>query len=158
MKKQHYILVVDDNLENLRVVSSHLKEKGYQIALAHNGFSALKVLEETKIDLILLDIMMPEMDGFEVCDRIKEDPDLKEIPVIFLTAKNNSEDVVRGFRKGGVDYITKPFNREELLARLSNHLELKDVQDLLAQTAAELKSSRNEYMRHLLELAKRSGR
>jgi two-component system, sensor histidine kinase and response regulator len=154
MEKQHYILVVDDNLENLRVVSSHLQEKGYHIALATSGLNALRILEDTKIDLILLDIMMPEMDGFEVCDRIMEDPDLKEIPVIFLTAKNNSEDVVKGFRKGGVDYITKPFNREELLVRVSNHLELKDVRDQLASTAAELKSSRNEYMRIVLELAK----
>lgn len=158
MEKQHYILVVDDNLENLRVVSSHLQKNGYKIALATSGAKALKILEDTKIDMILLDVMMPEMDGFEVCDRIKEVPDLKEIPVIFLTAKNNSEDVVKGFRRGGVDYITKPFNREELLVRVSNHLELKDARDLLAQSAAELKSSRNEYMRQLLELAKLSGR
>jgi two-component system, sensor histidine kinase and response regulator len=118
------ILVVDDNQENLRVVSTFLKEKGYKIALALNGTSALKVLGENKIDLILLDVMMPEMDGFEVCKKIKQIKQLREIPIIFLTARNQTEDLVEGFSIGGVDYINKPFNREELFIRVKTHLDL----------------------------------
>ncbi len=124
MDEQINILVVDDNQPNLKVVSSSLKIEGYNIALALDGTSALKVLDDNKIDLILLDIMMPGIDGFEVCRRIKQNEKLKDIPVIFLTAKNQTEDVVEGFKAGGVDYITKPFNRAELLIRVNNHLEL----------------------------------
>lgn len=118
------ILVVDDNQPNLKVVSSFLKIEGYNIALALDGFSALKVLDENRIDLILLDIMMPGMDGFETCRKMKQNEKLKEIPVIFLTAKNQTQDMVEGFKAGGVDYITKPFNRDELLIRVKNHLEI----------------------------------
>lgn len=124
MNTDTYILVVDDNQENLKLVSSSLKEKGYKLALALSGNSAFKILETTKIDLILLDVMMPEMDGFEVCKRLKKDERLKEIPVIFLTAKAESEDLVKGFEAGGVDYISKPFNQTELFARVNNHIEL----------------------------------
>lgn len=126
MQNQIYILVVDDNKENLKVVSNFLKKENYKIALALNGISALKVLDENKIDLILMDIMMPGMDGLEVCRLIKQSEKLKEIPIIFLTAKNQTEDLVEGFRAGAVDFITKPFNSEELLMRVKNHLELSN--------------------------------
>ena len=120
----YYILAVDDNHENLKIISSFLKDSGYKIALALDGESALKILEDNNIDLILLDVMMPEMDGFEVCRRVKENPLTKEIPVIFLTAKNQTEDLVEGFKVGAIDYILKPFRRDELLIRIKNHLEL----------------------------------
>ncbi len=119
-----HILIVDDNLKNLQVTAKLLKEKNYLISLAQSGKSALLQLQQYPPDLILLDIMMPEMDGLEVCRKIKGDEKHKEIPVIFLTAKNETIDVVEGFNVGGVDYISKPFKREELLIRVKNHLEL----------------------------------
>jgi two-component system sensor histidine kinase/response regulator len=124
MTKGAYILVVDDNKDNLRLAGNILTESGYKIAVALNGESALKILNENSFDLVLLDIMMPEMDGIEVCRRIKLDGKLKDIPVIFLTAKNQPEDLLEGFNVGSVDYITKPFNKEEFLARVSTHVEL----------------------------------
>jgi two-component system sensor histidine kinase/response regulator len=134
MDKSACILVVDDNQENLKVVSNFLKEEGYKIALALDGESALAVLDENAIDLILLDVMMPGMDGFEVCAKIKKDNALKEIPIIFLTAKNNTEDIVKGFQLGGVDYITKPFIRDEMLVRVHTHLELSLSKKELLET------------------------
>ncbi len=127
------ILVVDDNKENLKVVSNFLKEKGYQIALSLNADDALKVIRENPIDLILLDIMMPGTDGYTFCRKLKADEELREIPVVFLTAKTETADLVEGFRVGGVDYITKPFQKEELLARVKNQIDLsyakKQIQD-----------------------------
>jgi len=124
MNEDIYVLAVDDNQENLKIISSFLKDEGFKIALALDGNSALKIMEDNDIDLILLDVMMPEMDGFEVCKRVKANPKTKEIPVIFLTAKNQTEDLVEGFKAGAVDYIIKPFKRDELLMRVKNHLEL----------------------------------
>jgi len=149
-----YILVVDDNHENLKVVGNFLKEKDYKIAMATDGKSALKILETNNIDLILLDIMMPEMDGFEVCRRLKEDPAKKDIPIIFLTARSESEDIVKGFQMGGVDYITKPFNKEELFARVHNHLQLKLAKDYLIQREMDAIKTRDQYMRTLYGLSK----
>ncbi len=149
-----HILVVDDNPENLRVVSTYLREKGYRIALAMNGEEAFDVLAGNAVDLVLLDVMMPGMDGFEVCHKLKKDKELADIPVIFLTARDETDDVVQGFRIGGVDYITKPFRKEELYARVNNHLQLKMARDMLRKHADTFKSSRNELMRQLMELAR----
>jgi DNA-binding response OmpR family regulator len=154
MTENIYILVVDDNHENLKVVGNFLKEKDYKIAMATDGKSALKILETTSIDLILLDIMMPEMDGFEVCRKLKENPSTKEIPVIFLTARTETEDIVRGFKMGGVDYITKPFNKEELFARVHNHIQLKLAKDYLVQREMDAIKTRDQYMRTLYGLSK----
>jgi len=154
MKENTHILIVDDNQENLKVVSNYLKEKFYKIALAINGKSALKILESNKIDLILLDIMMPEMDGFELCKILKENPGTKDIPVIFLTAMIETDDIVRGFQIGGVDYITKPFKKEELYARVSNHIQLKKIRDLLKKRTEDSIKSRDEFMRTLYNLSK----
>ncbi|MCF8381297.1 MAG: response regulator [Bacteroidales bacterium] len=154
MNSNIYILVVDDNLENLKVVSNLLKDKEYKIALAQDGESALKVLEENKIDLILLDIMMPEMDGYEVCAILKSKPETKDIPIIFLSAKMESEDIVKGFQMGGVDYITKPFNREELIARVNNHIQLKLVRDCLKEAEKETKRTRDYFIKVLYDLGK----
>ena len=123
---EKHILIVDDNLKNLQLTAKLLKDEGYLISLAQSGQAALMQLNQQKPALILLDIMMPEMDGLEVCARIKQDDNLKEIPVIFLTAKNETKDLLEGFNVGGVDYISKPFKREELLIRAKNHLELAD--------------------------------
>lgn len=119
-----FILVVDDNPTNLQLVGQMLKREGFQISVAKDGQTALNQLSSNTFDLVLLDIMMPEMDGIETCKRIKSTEKLKDIPVIFLTAKTHPEDIVEGFQAGGVDYITKPFSEAELLARVNTHLEL----------------------------------
>lgn len=116
------ILIVDDTPANIQTLSAILKEKGYQISVATNGLQALSVLERVRPDLILLDVMMPEMDGFEACERIKKSPDWHDIPIIFLTSKTETADIVRGFELGAVDYVGKPFNPPELLARVNTHL------------------------------------
>ncbi len=132
------ILVVDDNMENLKVISGFLKGEGYNLALALNGENALHILSKTKIDLILLDIMMPDMDGFEVCNRIKAQSHLQEIPVIFVTAKTETEDLMKGFRLGGVDYIIKPFKKDELLVRIKTHIELFKSKERIVSLNNEL--------------------
>lgn len=123
-KRRFSILVVDDNKDNLKVVSSFLKHQGYQIALSMDADDAMNILLEHTIDLILLDVMMPGTDGFTLCKKLKADARLKEIPVIFLTAKTETSDLVTGFSVGGVDYITKPFQKEELIVRVNNHIAL----------------------------------
>ena len=121
---QGRILVVDDAAANIQAVTAILREHGYQISVATNGRQALSVLERVRPDLILLDVLMPEMDGFEACRRIKHDPAYRDIPIIFLTAKTDATDIVRGFELGAADYVPKPFNAYELLARVNTHLML----------------------------------
>lgn len=116
------ILIVEDVPANIRVLSAALRNENYQISAATNGRKALEVLAKSRPDLILLDIMMPEMDGFETCKHIKASPDWREIPIIFLTARSETDDIVRGFELGAVDYLTKPFNTHELLARVNTHV------------------------------------
>ncbi len=122
--KEPNILIVDDNLFNLKVTTSILKDEGYKIGLAQSGIDALKQLEVQIPDLILLDIMMPEMDGIETCRRIKSQSKWREIPIVFLTARTQTDDLVKAFKAGGIDYITKPFQHEELIARVKTHIEL----------------------------------
>ena len=157
MNEKISILAVDDNPENLKVIGGLLKEKGYRIALALDGKSALKVIKENKIDLILLDVMMPGMDGYEVCQKIKAQEEFKDIPIIFLTAKSEPDDVVKGFQLGGVDYITKPFITEELYARVNSHVQLKIARDLLKLHAEHYKESRDELILRLIEMGKLMG-
>src|SRR5215831_7512295 len=118
------ILLVEDAPANIQVVSSILKEQGCQINVATNGQQALDVLGRVRPDLILLDVMMPGMDGFETCKRIKDSTAWREIPIIFVTARNETVDIVRGFEAGAVDYVAKPFNAPELIARVRTHLAL----------------------------------
>jgi two-component system sensor histidine kinase/response regulator len=136
------------------MVSRILSDKGFHISVASNGLDALNVVNSSVVDIILLDIMMPEMSGFEVCEQLKLNADTKDIPVIFLTAMNETDNIVKAFQIGGVDYITKPFNKEELLARLSNQVQLKLTRDLLKKYAEQYKDSRNSMMSVLLELGK----
>jgi class 3 adenylate cyclase len=116
------ILVVDDTPANLQALSATLKEKGYQVSVATNGKQALEAVGRVRPDLILLDVMMPEMDGFEACRRLKSSEATSDIPIIFLTARTETEDIVKGFELGAVDYVPKPFNAHELLARVNTHL------------------------------------
>jgi len=118
------ILVVDDAPENIQTISTILREKGYQVIVATDGQRALDVLAKVRPDLILLDVMMPVMDGYEACARMKASTQWREIPVIFLTGKTETADIVKGFELGAVDYVGKPFNAHELLARVRTHLEI----------------------------------
>ena len=127
------ILIADDLQDNLNIVQAVLGYKGYQVETAKNGKQVLEEVARRLPDLILLDIQMPEMNGFEACRHLKANPDFREIPVMLLTAKADSYDIVDGFKHGAVDYITKPFNTMELLARVQTHLELKRSRDLLAE-------------------------
>jgi len=133
------ILVVDDTPKNIQLLGQILSAEGYQLGFANNGQKALEALKNSHYDLVLLDVMMPIMDGYEACKKMKEDPTLKEIPVIFITAKTDSQSIVKGFETGGVDYVSKPFNNIELLARIRSHIELKHLKDQeIAQTQKEI--------------------
>jgi len=133
MNSSFNVLIVDDVVENIQVAMNVLKEENYNLSFALNGEEALTLIKETDFDLILLDIMMPIMDGFKVCTQLKSDEFTKDIPIIFLTAKTDIESISKGFELGAVDYIVKPFNPDELIARVRTHLELYKAKLLLAQ-------------------------
>ena len=144
MSDRGLILVVDDVPQNLQVLRSTLQKEGYRIAAANNGQVALRYLQKEIPDLILLDVMMPEINGFEVCREIKAQEAFQDVPVIFLTARTEVEDVIAGFDAGGVDYITKPFNMAELLMRVKTHMDLKHARDQLLAYTNELKGLNEE--------------
>lgn len=131
------VLVVDDQEPNVRLVCGFLIEEGYEVIPADSGKQALERLASRVPDLILLDVLMPDMDGFEVCRRIRQQPECTFVPVIFLSAADEPEFIVRALRSGGVDYITKPFRQAELIARVRTHLALKTTRDNLARLLAE---------------------
>ncbi|MCU7936479.1 MAG: response regulator [Candidatus Thiodiazotropha sp. (ex Dulcina madagascariensis)] len=140
MDLSYRVLIVDDVPDNIQVAMNILKEENYYFSFATNGEEALTIIENDRFDLVLLDIMMPGIDGFEVCRRLKADEKTKDIPVIFLTAKVDADSISRGFVEGAVDYLTKPFHPTELLARVKNHLELYTAKKVLNQHNLELKS------------------
>lgn len=123
-EKAPLILVVDDVAKNLEVICNILSLENYQISVAGDGHKAWNILQRLNPDLILLDIMMPNIDGYTLCRRLKEVEGKKDIPIIFVTARTGREDLIRGFEVGAVDYITKPFNSAELLARVRTHVSL----------------------------------
>jgi two-component system sensor histidine kinase/response regulator len=131
------ILVVDDQPANIQVVGAALGRLGHEIIPASDGPTALRRLALRPPDLILLDLLMPEMDGCEVCRRVRENPDWKDIPVIFLSAADDKDFIVRALESGGVDYITKPFNQSELVTRVHTQLALKYARDRLQQLAED---------------------
>ena len=149
--KDSRILIVDDTQKNIQVLGTVLRKEDYQINVAQNGLQALESVEKVKPDLILLDVMMPELDGFETCKRLKESSQTKDIPVIFLTAKTETEDIVKGFELGGVDYVTKPFNTTELLVRVNTHLTLYHLQMKLEQRVAERTEELSEALDEVVE-------
>ncbi|MDH5655619.1 MAG: hybrid sensor histidine kinase/response regulator [Spirochaetia bacterium] len=138
-QKKSKILIVDDTPKNIQVLGSILDENGYSVVIATSGKQALESVEKTMPDLILLDVMMPEMDGFETCKALKRNSKFTDIPVLFLTAKVETEDIVLGFELGAVDYITKPFNTSELLARVQTHLALRKAHETIARSSNERK-------------------
>ncbi|HCC49099.1 MAG TPA: hybrid sensor histidine kinase/response regulator [Elusimicrobia bacterium] len=133
------VLMVDDIPENLKMLSEMLKGRGYKVRAAVSGKLALQAARNDPPDLILLDINMPEMNGYEVCEKLKSDAKLKEIPVIFLTALTETIDKVKAFGTGGVDYITKPFQFEEVEARIETHLELRRQKQALQEAYDKLR-------------------
>ena len=130
------ILIVDDNPRNIQLLASILKPSGYNVVFAFNGQKALELSLEREFSVVLLDVMMPGIDGFEVCRRLKSNPQTAHIPVIFLTAKTDSESVTKGFQLGAVDYISKPFNRNELLSRVNTHLTINNQHLALEKASA----------------------
>jgi signal transduction histidine kinase len=131
--QQNSILIVDDTPTNLKVLFTLLNQSGFKVSIAKSGESALEKVKEVLPDLILLDVMMPGIDGFETCRRLKADPRTKDIPVIFMTVLSEVVDKVKGLNLGAVDYITKPIEQDEVLARINVHLELRKAQLRLVQ-------------------------
>ena len=138
------ILIVDDTVKNIQVLGTILRQEEYQINVAQNGLQALEIVQKVRPDLILLDVMMPELDGFETCKRLKADAATADIPVIFLTAKIETEDIVNGFELGAVDYVTKPFNPTELLVRVRTHLSIHLLQSALKHSLADIARMQRE--------------
>jgi two-component system sensor histidine kinase/response regulator len=157
--------MVDDNPKNLQLLGTTLRNEGYHLEFATSGKMALNWFEKKVFDLILLDIMMPEMSGYEVCDKVRQRPEYADVPIIFLTAKTEKESVVQGFNLGAQDYITKPFDLSELLARVKTHLELryskqqlkhinKNLESIVADRTLELKLANEQLQSANEELKK----
>ncbi len=152
--KASTVMVVDDEPANLKLMEEMLRRKGYQVVSFPRGRLALAAAALQTPDLILLDINMPELSGYEVCQRLKSDPRLCEVPVIFLSALHEADDKVKGFRAGGLDYLPKPFHFEELYARVETHLELNNLQrelKLQNQRLEEMVASRTRELGEALE-------
>jgi len=143
------VLTVDDSIANLALASAVLQEAGYEVLLAKEGKSALEITKEKKPDLILLDIEMPGWNGYETCEHIKADPELAAIPILFLSTLTRAKDKLRAFEAGGIDYINKPFEEKELLARVHTHVELYHLRDKLEQKINEQNKEISEYANHL---------
>ncbi|MGK5095214.1 hybrid sensor histidine kinase/response regulator [Deltaproteobacteria bacterium TL4] len=136
---QPLILIVDDDSRNLQILGSTLKQEGYQVMVSASGKHALQSLETLRPDLILLDVLMPELSGFEICKRIKANEQTADIPVIFITVKDETDNIVKGFELGAIDYVTKPFQPKELLARVKTHLDLSFSRGLIERQSQEYK-------------------
>ncbi|HKI48451.1 MAG TPA: response regulator [Desulfobacteria bacterium] len=146
------ILVVDDIKENLRILADALGGEGYKVRPALSGRIALEAARKEVPDLILLDILMPGMDGYEVCETLKADQALKDVPVIFISALNEVGDKMKGFSAGGVDYISKPFQTEEVLARVKTHLTLRNLQKDVEGKNTQLQELNRDLQRALDEI------
>lgn len=138
MKSPYKIAALDDNVQNLKLISDILENDGYDVSLCLTINQLFDYLEVELPDIILLDVMLPDMNGFEVCKKINSMIPFNDIPIIFLSARTETMDIVNGLEVGGVDYITKPFRPIELLARIKTHLEIKSIRDELKQKNTEL--------------------
>lgn len=146
------VLVVDDNKDNVRFLVSALTREGYVVRPALDGPLALAAIQKEIPDLILLDVRMSDMDGYEVCEKLKADPDTRDVHIIFISALDDVTDKVRGFSVGGVDYITKPFQIEEVLARVHTHLELRNLQKALEDKNTHLERTNEELRKAAAEI------
>ena len=138
MKKNSLVLLVDDIPQNIQVLGAILKNQGYSFALTTSGKETYKLLEKVTPDIILLDVMLPDEDGFSICKKLKIKKSTTDIPILFLTAKNDTADKIKGFKVGAVDYITKPFEELEVIERVKNHLQAKLDRDQIAAYNKEL--------------------
>ena len=155
MSYKKRILIIDDISENIQIAMNILKEEDYLFSFATDGITALDLIndESSHFDLLLLDVMMPEMDGYAVCKQLKENPETRDIPVIFLTAKTDIDSIRKGFSLGGVDFISKPFHAEELQARVRTHIDLYSARRLLQENNIALRTKlRFERSRLMTEL------
>jgi two-component system, sensor histidine kinase and response regulator len=144
MSAKDRVLIVDDNPTNLGLMSEYLTRHNYDVVLSQSGEDALQKAVLERPDIILLDIMMPGIDGFETCRRFKAHPDTRDLPVIFVTALMNTTDKIKGFEAGGVDYITKPFQPEEIGLRVSTHLTIKKLREQLQEQNSQLQQQKDE--------------
>ncbi|NOZ45784.1 MAG: PAS domain S-box protein [Chlorobi bacterium] len=151
--KSKKIFIVDDIEENIQVLNDILEQEGTKLSFAQSGKEALYLIPKEKPDLILLDIFMPEMDGFEVCEKLKANKKTADIPVIFLTAGIEIENIVKGFELGAVDYITKPFNSRELISRVNTHIGFKKARDYIKYQKKELERTNNDLEKFVEQLA-----
>jgi PAS domain S-box-containing protein len=135
------VLIVDDTPANIDILGHIMARGKLNISVAPSGEKALEIIGKHKPDLILLDVMMPGMDGYEVCEKLKKDENTNDIPIIFLTALSGVENIVKGFKAGGIDYITKPFREEEIICRAISQLKLKKNRDELVQSQKDLAQS-----------------
>jgi signal transduction histidine kinase len=150
---QNYtLLIIDDNPTNLEVIVEYLENAGFEVAVARNGEMGLKRAQVLKPNIILLDVLMPGIDGFETCRRLKNNERTQNIPVIFMTALDNPDDKVKGFEVGGVDYITKPIHQEEVLARITTHLRIRDLTIHLNAKVEELTQTQDQLNAKVEEL------
>ncbi len=140
IKRKHKILIVDDVSENIKLIATILEKEHFEIGIAQNGISTLSIIKNQLFDIILLDVMLPDISGFDLCRKIKKISDYEHVPIIFLTAKTDESSIVKGFEVGGVDYITKPFNQAELIMRVRNHIKLLDYRKRLENSNEELLS------------------
>ena len=139
--KKPLILIADDTPKNLQILGNLLSNEGYEIAAAVDSLQTLEICKDIIPDLILLDIMMPNMDGYEICRLLKESSITSEIPVIFITGKTDNDDIVMGFDSGAIDYITKPYNSTELIVRVRTHIKLKQSMDMQNKLISELQDA-----------------
>ncbi len=155
MNARFHILIIDDIAENIQVAMNILREENYDFSFATNGKEGLQLLrhKNNPVDLILLDIMMPGIDGYQVCQQLRANPETTDVPVVFLTARADVDAISKGFAVGAVDYIIKPFQADELLARVKNHLQLYHARKLLQEHNIALESKlKFEHKRLLTEL------
>ena len=129
MKSDSKILIVDDIPKNIQMAMNILKDEGYKMFYAKSGEMALKLVLEHNFDLILLDIMMPDMNGFDVCEKLKNDDKTKKIPIVFLSGKDSSQDIEQAYEIGGIDYVVKPFITIELITKVNSYVRLKQLED-----------------------------
>ena len=151
------LVIVDDVPQNIHVLAGILTQAGHRVRAALSGRSALEIIEQDPPDLILLDVNMPDLDGYDLCRHIKADPALCDIPVIFLTARSEEEDITRGFDLGAVDFVSKPFHPAELMARVRTHLALRLAFKELQASLTNERALRQELVEALTQVKKLSG-
>jgi len=152
LDKQFNILVVDDEQINLEVILGQLTDQRYQLSFAHSGPEALQLITDDSFDLILLDVMMPDMSGYDVCEEIRKHYNQEKLPIIMVTAKNQVSDLVKGFKVGANDYLTKPFVKEELLARINLHLTLKDAVHALVESESKYRNIYDQALEGIFQI------